>query len=194
MPDRRRPPRAMPTRTPSGASGSRGFTLLELILTVVILAIVLALGVPAFTDTIRQNRMTAQANDLQALMLLARVEAIKRGVDVEVELSRAAGSDGWLAHIVDPADPAAALRRVEQDGTPVTLGASWSAVDDTWTVVFNPLGQRVQPLGAGDTRLSLQHGNCTRSQRRELMIERSGRIFIDVTPASRACWNGGGDA
>jgi len=176
------------------ASRARGFTLIELLLTVVILVIVLALGVPAFTETIRQNRITAQANDLHALLLLARVEAIKRGVNVDVELSRLPGTDSWTAQVVDPADPSLALRRAENETTPVSLDATWSAVDDTWSVTFNPLGQRIEPVGADEMRLSLQHHGCARGQRREVMIERSGRIFVDAAPASRICQAGGDDA
>ncbi|MCP5132162.1 MAG: GspH/FimT family pseudopilin [Gammaproteobacteria bacterium] len=59
-----------------------GFTLLELIMTLAIAAIVITLGVPGFQEVIRNNRITAQTNELITALNLARSEAIKRGVPV----------------------------------------------------------------------------------------------------------------
>lgn len=61
---------------------SRGFTLLELLVTVSLAAIILAMGVPSFTSMIANNRITTTANDFLGAMALARSEAIKRGQPV----------------------------------------------------------------------------------------------------------------
>lgn len=63
---------------------SAGFSLLELMTTVSVAAILLAVGVPTFTDIIRNNRLTSAANDLQHSTQLARAEAVKRQVPVVV--------------------------------------------------------------------------------------------------------------
>lgn len=70
-----------PTRT---RSQSAGFTLIELMLTVMVAAILLGIGVPSFTNIIRNNRLTTAANDLLRSTQLARSEAIKRQVPVVV--------------------------------------------------------------------------------------------------------------
>lgn len=57
-----------------------GFTLIELVITVSIAAIVLAAAIPSFREIIQNNRITAQANELVTAFNLARSEAIKRGV------------------------------------------------------------------------------------------------------------------
>lgn len=59
-----------------------GFTLLELMLVVGIAGILLAIGVPAMTDYIRNARITGAANDVMVGMHFARSEAIKRRVPV----------------------------------------------------------------------------------------------------------------
>ena len=59
-----------------------GFTLIELMFTIVVLAVLLGIGVPNFRDFIRNSRMTAAANDLLADLNLARSEAVKRRVAV----------------------------------------------------------------------------------------------------------------
>ena len=65
-------------------NANNGFTLIELMVTVAVLAIVLSLGVPSYRALIINNRLTAQANALVASINLARSEAIKRGVRVWV--------------------------------------------------------------------------------------------------------------
>jgi type IV fimbrial biogenesis protein FimT len=61
---------------------SAGFTLIELMFTVVVLAVLLGIGVPNFRDFVRNGRMTAAANDLLTDINLARSEAVKRRVPV----------------------------------------------------------------------------------------------------------------
>ncbi len=62
----------------------QGFTLLELMVTVAIAAILAAMAMPSFTQTIRNNRLTTTNNMLLTSLNLARSEAIKRGVPVTV--------------------------------------------------------------------------------------------------------------
>lgn len=61
-----------------------GFTLIELLMTITIAALVLTFGVPSFQEISRNNRLTAQANDLIGALNLARSEAIKRRAPVSV--------------------------------------------------------------------------------------------------------------
>lgn len=80
-----------------------GFTLIELMMTVFIAAIVLTLGVPSFQEMSRNNQLTAQTNDLVSSFNLARSEAVKRRSAVRVctsnnQTSCVAGAwqDGWI--------------------------------------------------------------------------------------------------
>lgn len=57
----------------------RGFTLVELMVTLAVAAIVLSIGVPSFANLIKDNRLTTQINDFVASVNLARSEAIRRG-------------------------------------------------------------------------------------------------------------------
>lgn len=59
-----------------------GVTLVELIVAVAIIAILAGFTVPAFTNTIRNNRLAAASNTLLASLQFARSEAIKRGIRV----------------------------------------------------------------------------------------------------------------
>ena len=59
-----------------------GFTLIELMVTLAIGAILLTQGVPSFMATIKNNRLITYTNDLVGDINLARSEAVKRGVRV----------------------------------------------------------------------------------------------------------------
>ncbi len=84
---------------------NRGFTLLELMITLTIAAILASMAMPSFTQTIRSNRLTTTNNMLLASLNLARSEAIKRVMPVTVRkidnnsfTNQGAGAnweDGW---------------------------------------------------------------------------------------------------
>lgn len=57
----------------------RGFTLAELLITIVILAILAGVGVPALRDLVLSNRQAAAVNELVTALQMARSHAITRG-------------------------------------------------------------------------------------------------------------------
>lgn len=62
------------------ASGTtRGFTLVELMVTLAVLAVLTMVALPSFRDTIRRSRVSAASNALLADLRYARTEAINRG-------------------------------------------------------------------------------------------------------------------
>jgi type IV fimbrial biogenesis protein FimT len=61
-----------------------GFTIVELMVVVAIVAIVLAFGIPSYTGLTTQNRMAGEINDLATDVELARSAAIKQGLTVTI--------------------------------------------------------------------------------------------------------------
>ncbi len=59
-----------------------GFTLVELMVTLAVAIILLSVGMPSFTETIQNNRLTTAANKFVSAVNLARSEAIKRGTRI----------------------------------------------------------------------------------------------------------------
>jgi len=90
------------------ARNASGFTLLELMVTVALAGILIMIAVPSFSEMIKNNRLSAQINELTAATNLARSEAIKRNQPVTICRSAsgtacAAGwpssTNGWLVFV-----------------------------------------------------------------------------------------------
>lgn len=78
---------------------SQGFTLIELMVTLSVIAILSAIAAPSFMTIIRDNRLATQANELVGSIQYARTEAAKQGVQVTIRSNSAINSQweqGWI--------------------------------------------------------------------------------------------------
>ena len=108
----------------------RGFTLVELMVTLAVLAIVMGIAVPSFQEFVKRNQLASAANNLVSSLALARSEAVKRATRVTVASDDWAG--GWQV-FVDTG----------------TVGDSTDA-DDTVLRVYQPTSNAAPAVTPGD--------------------------------------------
>jgi type IV fimbrial biogenesis protein FimT len=84
---------------------TKGFTILELLIGLSILAITMAISVPSFITLISDNRISGNSNDLVSSLLLAKAESAARAAPVTICKKNVAGTgclttgnwqQGWL--------------------------------------------------------------------------------------------------
>lgn len=71
---------------------SSGFTLIELMITIVIVAVLLAIAVPSFRDFFEKARLRGAADDMVSFFNAQRLNAVRHDRDIHVSVRGAAGS------------------------------------------------------------------------------------------------------
>lgn len=147
---------------------ARGFTVIELMVTLAVAAIVISMAVPSFQSVVNGNKLAAGANELMASLQAARMEAIRRGQRAGVCFSTKTNSgvdatcsnanvDGWIAFVDANGDgdfdkAGDTLIRVSTLGAGVVVSANpaLGGVVVGKPIIFRPDGlARDEPGGGG---------------------------------------------
>lgn len=152
----------------------RGFTLIEMMITLAVMAVLLAIAAPSFNSALLGSKLGAYANSLIASTLLARSEAIKRNAAVTLCASTngttCATAGGWEQGWVVLAG-ATLIQRQQAVGT----GFRVTGLDPTNTVIRT---LTFQPTGVGATQATMTICQATPSaggQERVVSISATGR-------------------
>lgn len=79
-----------------GRRQAAGFSIIELAITIAVLAVLVGLAIPSIRMFLANYRATAQANDLLADLAFARTEAAKLGRTVQVVANGGNWTTGWI--------------------------------------------------------------------------------------------------
>jgi type IV fimbrial biogenesis protein FimT len=182
------------------AGRGSGFSLVELMVTVAVAAILLAIAFPSFTSLINSNRLTGQANDLVGALQLARMDAIRynrRSVLCKTTdgttCSAVAGTwTRWLSYVDTNGNGAPAANEIQRSGVlkPNILVLVSPAISGNGNqVVFRAEGLAHNNAG-GLLRAAISA--CMATTRpaenvRELRIVSGSRILVQSLSGSGAC-------
>lgn len=163
---------------------SQGFTLIELMVTITIVAVLAGLAAPSFNSAILSNKLTGFANSFVASAQLARSEAIKRNAVVRVCRSADGAScatsgtwqQGWIVfHDINNdgvVDTNETLIQVQQ-----ALSADYHFTGDSYDIAFQSTGG-IQALRT----LSLCRATPSAgSQERIVKVSATGRTSVETT-------------
>lgn len=162
---------------PSSHLASAGFSLIEMMVVVSLLAIMLAIAVPNFTQMVASDRVKTAANELYGLLQYARGEAVGRGQRVTISAST---SDTW-AETLD----VIALK----DGEPVTLRHYESLNQPEVSAItaaqsLSELAFYSNGSSSDSTLITLCYSSDSSIAGRTISVARSGQISA---PESTSC-------
>lgn len=167
-----------------------GFTLIELMVTIGIAAILLALALPSFTESIRSNRVSTATNQMLATFNLARADALRSKSQAWVCPSNptrddcgAEWKDGMLVWTDENGDgnrnKTTEVKRVIEPLDGVTL-----SFPDTTPIGFDDRGRAIQKSGNTVTvrsfNFSMKADTCKPGAYnvRSFDINRIGRVSV----------------
>jgi type IV fimbrial biogenesis protein FimT len=135
---------------------NRGFSLVELMITLAVLAMVLMIGLPSMATWLQNTQIRTSAEAMQSGLQLARAEALKRNTSVRFQLvdtltascALSASGTSWVVSLspanglcnVDASETTAPQIIQKRSGTEGSRNAVVSATGGT-TVMFNGLGR-----------------------------------------------------
>lgn len=151
----------------------RGFTLVELLVTIAVAGILLAIAVPNFRTFLQDSRAISQANLLVQALNVARSEAIKRDVPIDVCPSAngttcgGTWAQGWIVADRVGTPPFQSVR---------SFNGSLAEANAKTIVSFLPSGL----VTAGATFTLCDDRGATKA--REVEVNQTGRIASSPTP------------
>ncbi len=119
-----------------------GFTLIELMVTVAVAAILAVLAAPSFREYLLNQRVKNASYDLISALTLARSEAITRNCDVTVAQSGGNWTDGWVVS-TDAASCGASIQLFTREA--FNNGLSIDASGSLAAVSYGRSGRTVTP-------------------------------------------------
>lgn len=120
---------------------AKGFTLVELLIAVSLAGILVAMAIPSFSSAMQSAKADTEVADLQRVLNYARLEAINRGVNIQVRPA----TDGTAWNTDLKVVPASNTNTVLRANTAMSSGATVTMPNGVTLIEFNNLGVLYAP-------------------------------------------------
>ena len=167
----------------------QGFTLIELMVTLAIAAIVLAIAVPSFQKTILNNKSVALGDEFAQALNFARSEAVKMKKRVSIcassngETCTGSWSDGFIVfedQAATDTDADTTLGTVFKVWPKLSAAGTFSVkrnTTDTNFIRYTSMGT-LAPINNETINVSLKLTGCTGSAARKISVNLSGFVSV----------------
>jgi type IV fimbrial biogenesis protein FimT len=182
--------KSMQPAAPRSSGGQAGFTLIELIVTVIVGAILAAIAVPAFQSFVMNDRDSAQINSLAYSFNYARSEAVKDDLPGGVTVCPSTGavcsgtttwSQGWIVYYTDANNTTQILQTVPALAGSNTVTPSGAATASTG-ISFLSSGMATGLTGSLTQPLHIKVCDPRgASFAREVVVNQLGRVAASQT-------------
>lgn len=160
----------------------RGFTIVELMIVLLILAILATIAIPSFRDFIGNSKVTGATNDLVTAINVARSSALQRATPVSVcastDQDTCSGSTDWKTGWIAFTDGAGAPG--VKDGADVLL-QSWPGMQGDMLATGSASFLRydvtgTMNLGGAQVTFDIWQSGCLGNKRGETVVNTIGSV------------------
>ena len=170
---------------------TRGFTLIELMVTLALVVILMAMAAPSFTSFQRNSELTSFANNMIASINAARGEAMKRGRRAMIVPTDGLNwNSGWVVFVdinFDATYNSASDVTIVTAAPPpsyLTVSGNGSAAPGTPYIMFDASGfPRVATGGFGALTFTIKRSDVSTTEE----AEQTRRIIISLAGRVRTC-------
>lgn len=155
-----------------------GFSLIEMAIALVILALLIFFALPSFSTWIMNAKIRTAAESIASGLQVARNEAVRRNANIQFVLD-ATGS-GWVVSCQSVFAPSCPntdeiQRRASGEGADGTISVT---ATPTRTIVFNSLGLMVSPVNppGGIAMFDIDGAAASESRELRVTIQTAGNI------------------
>ncbi|MDD2863747.1 MAG: GspH/FimT family pseudopilin [Methylococcales bacterium] len=148
---------------------NKGFTFIELMITVAIISIMLTVGLPSFKSTVASNRLTSTTNEIISALQLAKSEAIKQHKTVVIRKKNNNWANGWEVFVDDLIE-----NKIFDSGETVLVVSTFDSLNSTVNIV-STYPNYISFTATG--RANAGHFTfCSGKDYRSIIIAMTGRI------------------